>query len=118
MRIPQRILLHIAIGAGLVIAVATFVTYAIVSSVDNLDRYHDRLPVEKREHLLKTINKSVRRMSGMMEEVLVLGCLETDRMTFHPAPFEFRSFCQRICDEIESATSKALPNSLANEWRA
>jgi nitrate/nitrite-specific signal transduction histidine kinase len=55
----------------------------IMSSVDKLDRYHDRLPPEKRQQLLHTIHKSVRRMAGMMEEVLVLGRLETDRMTFN-----------------------------------
>src|SRR5262249_31190164 len=69
-------------------------------------------PLEKRQQLLRTVNKSVRRMSGMMEEVLVLGRLETDRMTFKPAPFGLRSFCQRICDEIESATGKRCPIQL------
>jgi len=81
----------------------------IMSSVDNLDRYHDRLTSEKRRQLLQTINKSVRRMAGMMEEVLVLGRLETDRMTFSPAPLELGSFCQRICEEIDSATGKRCP---------
>lgn len=84
----------------------------IMSSVDNLDRYHDRLPAEKRQQLLRTINKAVRRMSGMMEEVLVLGRLETDRITFNPVPFEFRSLCHRICDEIESATGRRCPIQL------
>lgn len=84
----------------------------IMSSADNLDRYHDRLATEKRQQLLRTINKSVRRMSGMMEEVLVLGRLETDRMTFNPAAFDLRAFCQRVCDEIESATSKRCPINL------
>ena len=81
----------------------------IMSSVDNLARYHDRLSVEKHQHLLHTVNKSVRRMSGMMEEVLVLGRLETDRVTFNPAAFGFHSFCQRVCEEIESATAKRCP---------
>lgn len=81
----------------------------IMSSADNLQRYHDRLPPEKREHLLRTINKSVRHMSGMMEEVLVLGRLETDGISFKPAPIAFRAFCQRVCDEIESATGKRSP---------
>lgn len=83
-----------------------------MSSVDNLHRYHDRLPPEKREQLLLTINKSVRRMSGMMEEVLVLGRLETDRVTFQPAPLEFRALCRRLCDEIESATNNRCPIQL------
>ena len=81
----------------------------IMSSTDNLGRYHDRLVPEKRQDLLQTINKSVRRMSGMIEEVLVLGRLETDRITFKPAAFDLRAFCQRVCDEIESATGKRCP---------
>lgn len=85
----------------------------ILSSADNLRRYHDRLEPEKREQLLQTIHKSVRRMSGMMEEVLVLGRLETDRMTFNPVAFDLRVFCQRVCDEIESATNRRCPIRLA-----
>jgi PAS domain S-box-containing protein len=81
----------------------------IMSSADNLQRYHDRLAAEKREQLLSTIHKSVRRMAGMMEEVLVLGRLETERMTFKPAAFDLRAFCQRVCDEIESAKTKRCP---------
>ncbi|MFO1512829.1 MAG: PAS domain S-box protein [Verrucomicrobiota bacterium] len=84
----------------------------IMSSVDNLHRYHDRLAVAKREQLLLSINRAVKRMSGMMEEVLVLGRLETDRMTFKPAPLEVRSFCQRICDEIASVTGNRCPIKL------
>jgi signal transduction histidine kinase len=41
--------------------------------------------------------------------VLVLGRLETDRMTFKPVPFELRAFCQRLCDEIESASGRRCP---------
>jgi PAS domain S-box-containing protein len=78
----------------------------IMSSADNLDRYHDRLAPDKRHQLLRTINRSVSRMSGMMEEVLVLGRLETDRMTFRPVLFDLRALSQRVCDEIESATGK------------
>jgi signal transduction histidine kinase len=77
----------------------------IISSADNLQRYHDRLLPEKREQLLRTISRSVRRMSGMMEEVLVLGRVEAGQMQFNPTQFDFRSFCQRLCDEICSATS-------------
>lgn len=84
----------------------------IMSSVDNLDRYHDRLPSEKRHQLHQTILKAVRRMAGMMEEVLVLGRLETDRMTFSPAPLDFPSLCRRLGDEIESATGKRCPLNL------
>lgn len=86
----------------------------IMSSTDNLQRYHERLPAEKRNDLLDTINRAVRRMAGMMEEVLVLGRLETDGMKFRAKPFEFHSFCQRVCDEIESATGRT--RAVRGEW--
>lgn len=79
----------------------------IMSSTDNLQRYHERLTPEKRDELLATINKSVRRMAGMMEEALVLGRLETDGIKFSPTNFDFAVFCRRVCDEIESATGKS-----------
>lgn len=87
----------------------------IMSSVDNLQRYQERLPSEKREQLLRTINKAVRRMSGMMEEVLMLGRLETDRVAFNPTMIELGPFCQRVCEEIESATGKHCPIQLEVE---
>ena len=81
----------------------------ILSSADNLDRYGDRLGVEKKQQLLQTIRRSVRRMAGMMEEVLVLGRLESDRMSFHPVEFDLRAYCQRLCDETDSATGQRCP---------
>lgn len=84
----------------------------IMSSVDNLDRYHERLPPEKRQQLLGSVNKAVRRMAGMMEEVLVLGRLEADRVTFKPEPLDLPNLLRRICDEIESATNRRCPIEL------
>ena len=36
-------------------------------------------------------------------------------MTFKPAAFDLRAFCQRVCDEIESATGKRCPIPLQVE---
>lgn len=87
----------------------------IMSSADNLSRYHDRLAPEKRADLLRNINKSVRRMAGMMEEVLVLGRLESERMTFSPRPIDLAAFCRRVCDELASATGTRCPIRLQTE---
>lgn len=84
----------------------------IMSSADNLARYHERLAPDQREELLRTINKSVRRMAGMMEEVLVLGRLEGERMTFRPEPIDLAAFCRRVCDELSSATGGRCPVEL------
>jgi PAS domain S-box-containing protein len=84
----------------------------IMSSVDNLDRYHDRLPAGRRHELLRTINKSVRRMAGMMEEVLFLGRLDSERAEFKPAGLDLATLCQRVCDEMQSATNGRCPIAL------
>ncbi|PWU09480.1 MAG: hypothetical protein C5B50_27265 [Verrucomicrobia bacterium] len=81
----------------------------IMSSADNLERYHDRLAPDKRRQLLQTIHKSVRRMSGMMEEVLVLGRVEAGKTEFRPSEFELNAFCKRVGDEIQTATSNRCP---------
>jgi PAS domain S-box-containing protein len=81
----------------------------IMSSADNLDRYHERLAPEKRQQLLHTIHKSVRRMSGMMEEVLVLGRVESGKTEFKPGPFDLRAFCRRLGHEMQTATGNRCP---------
>ena len=48
-------------------------------------------------------------MSGMMEQVLVLGRLEADRLTFKPDRIELGAFCHRLCEEIESVTYQRCP---------
>jgi PAS domain S-box-containing protein len=78
----------------------------IMSSTDNLERYHDRLSPEKRQQLLRTINKSVSRMSYMMEDVLLMGRIESGRIEFKPLAFDLASFCQRLCDEMETARNR------------
>lgn len=81
----------------------------IMSSSDNLQRYHERLTKEKRDHLLGTIHKSVRRMADMMEEVLVLGRVESGKTEFKPVAFDLHLFCQRTADEILTATGRRCP---------
>jgi len=101
MTIPQRILFHVALGAGLVIAVATAVTYGIVYSAA---KQRDLRQLE-----IYVSERSRREENGFKQ---VEGRLETDRMTFNPAALEFRTFCQRLCEEIESATGKRCPIEL------
>jgi PAS domain S-box-containing protein len=78
----------------------------IMSSTDNLERYHDRLTPEKRQQLLRMINKSVSRMSYMMEDVLLMGRIESGRIDFKPVVFDLPSFCRRLCDEMETARNR------------
>ena len=75
----------------------------ILTSSDILDRYLDRLTPEKRAGYLRTIHDSVKRMSAMMEDVLLLGRIESGKMAFNPRPIHLRHFAERVLDELQSA---------------
>jgi signal transduction histidine kinase len=81
----------------------------IVSSTDILDRYLDRLPAPERAEHLGAIQDSVKRMSGMMEDVLLLGRFESERQQFRPDDLHLTACCRRLVDEMRSATGDRCP---------
>jgi PAS domain S-box-containing protein len=85
----------------------------IMASAEILDAYLDRLPPEERRSNLRDITDASRQMSGMMEEVLLLGRVEAGKMTCRPAPLDLAVFCQRLADEVTSATNGRCPIRLA-----
>jgi PAS domain S-box-containing protein len=89
----------------------------IMSSADNLDRYHERLAPEKRSQLLRTIHKSVRRMSFMMEDVLLMGRFDSGRMEFKPVAFDLASFCRRLREEMETTRNRRCSIQLTVEGK-
>ncbi len=84
----------------------------IGSSAQILERYFDRLEAAERVDHLRSISKSVRRMSGLMEEVLVLSKVEAGQMAFKPADLDLSGFCRRVTDEVSSATNRQCPINL------
>ncbi len=84
----------------------------IMSSAENLKDYHDRLkPAQRDEHLQDIIN-ATRTMSGLMEEVLLLGRVESGKVSFRPAPLDLRPFCERVIEEVLTATDHRCPIEL------
>jgi PAS domain S-box-containing protein len=68
--------------------------------------------VERREHL-DSIARNTRRMSDLMEEVLVIGRLDAGKMAFEPASLDLAALCRRLVDEVLSATNRACPINLS-----
>jgi PAS domain S-box-containing protein len=84
----------------------------ISTSSEILRDYLSDLPeAERREHL-DSIAGNTRRMSDLMEEVLVLGRLDAGKMVFEPAPLDLAAFCERLVDEVLSATNRLCPIKL------
>ena len=77
----------------------------IMSGADILEHYFDRLQPEKRASHLQDIRHATRQMTALMEEVLLLGKVESGKMECRPQPINLPEFCQRLLDEQRSATS-------------
>lgn len=81
----------------------------IQSSAEILDDYLDRLEPGERREQLGSITKNTRRMARLMEEVLLLGRLDAERMQFQPAPLDLAALCRQLVDEAHSTTSQHCP---------
>jgi PAS domain S-box-containing protein len=84
----------------------------IISSADILERYFDRLDPTQRARHLGAVRDAVKRMAGMMEEVLLLGRFEADRLSCKPDDLHLTAWCRRLVDEMRSATADACPIEL------
>jgi signal transduction histidine kinase len=87
----------------------------ILASADLLSDYLDTLTPEERAEQIADIKQSTRHMADLMEDVLVLGRVESGKMGYHPHAFELLDFCQRLIDEMLSATNRRCPLSLTAE---
>ena len=76
---------------------------------ENLGRYYQRLTETQRAELLGDISKSTRRMNDLIEEVLLLGKVESGKMECRPAPVDLAAVCRRVIAEVRAATHDACP---------
>jgi len=76
----------------------------IMSAIELLRNYFDRLDLDRRKELFDDIHSATRRMGVLMEQVLVLGRADVGKLTFTPAPIDLPTVCEKLVDESQSAT--------------
>lgn len=84
----------------------------IGSSAEILEHYDGKLTPEQRTEHLHAITENVKRTARMMEDALALSRMDSGGITFNPAPMHVRAFCERLCDEMRSATARKNPIEL------
>jgi len=87
----------------------------ILSSAEILDRYFHKIDEAARVEYLQAIQQSTRRMARMMETVLLFGRMEAGKLQFDPADLDLPMLCQRVTDEMLSATDDRCPIRLRSE---
>ncbi|MBI3149520.1 MAG: PAS domain S-box protein [Betaproteobacteria bacterium] len=75
----------------------------ILSSAELMKYYGDRLPDSERGDLLLNIEKAVGRMTGMLNDVLLLGRADAGRLDFKPAALDVVAYCRTLVDEAVRA---------------
>jgi signal transduction histidine kinase len=81
----------------------------IGSSAEILEHYRDKLTPDQRAEHLRVIVENVKRTARMMEDALALSRMDSGAVRFNPALLDVRGFCERLCDEITSATDRKNP---------
>lgn len=86
-----------------------------MSAVEVLRHYRDRISEDKHTELLQDIYSATLQMSGLMEQVLLLGRAEAGKLVWHPAPVDLPELCGKVVDEGLSATHRRCPVNFTAE---
>jgi signal transduction histidine kinase len=86
---------------------------AILSSVELLDDYGDSFPAEERKEILGLVKTAVKRMNGMVEQVLITSQLESRGFAFEPRPLPLPELLVQIAAEVDRANSRTRRITLA-----
>ncbi|QLQ07057.1 MAG: HAMP domain-containing histidine kinase [Anaerolineae bacterium] len=75
----------------------------ILASADLLEFYIDRWPSERQLEHIQRIQSTVLSMTQMMDDILVIGRAEANRLDFRPSAVDLVQFCR---DEIDAAYAR------------
>lgn len=75
---------------------------SIMLSTDLLKRYSSKWNDDEKNKHFQRIQDTVLKMTQMMENVLILGNLDSQNLRFNPDKFNLESFCYSIAKNIET----------------
>jgi len=67
--------------------------------------YDQQLTSEKRQAYLRQIQESARRMTALLNDVLIIGQAEAGKIEFNPEPLDVEEFCRDLVEEIKLGNS-------------
>ena len=79
----------------------------IISSIELLRNYADRMDEQRRLQHLDNVESSARQLIQMLDDMLFLAQADADRLTVKPEPLEIGQFVGRIVEEFRAADSEA-----------
>ncbi len=77
----------------------------IQSSAELLEHYNERLSQEKKQNHFKRIQTALRRMTQLLEDVLIVGQAEAEKLKFNPQLMDLVAFCRDIVETMQVTAS-------------
>ena len=78
----------------------------ILSGADLLENYADKMDAERKRQVFDEIKSSTRQMNEMVERVLLLGRIESNRAEPKPKTANLAEFCEETARRIRTATNE------------
>lgn len=72
----------------------------ILSSAELLEHYSEKLPTQDRLDLYRSIETAVKRMTDMLNDVLIIGRAESENTGLQKTPLDVSEFCRDLAEQI------------------
>lgn len=76
----------------------------ILSSAELLEHYGHKWDETRKLKHLNQIEQSVKHMTGLLNDVLLLGKAESGNLAFNPTPMQLTEFCKGLAEELQITT--------------
>ena len=73
----------------------------ILGSTEALEYYSHKWSPEKKEIYFRRIYTTIQHLTNLLEDVLILGKAEAQKMSFKPTSINLEEFCQSLLDEMQ-----------------
>jgi signal transduction histidine kinase len=73
----------------------------IQSSAELIERYSQRWSEEKKQIHLYRIQTSVKHMTKLLNDILIIGKAEAGKLEYSPVPLDLEKFCSNLVEELK-----------------
>ncbi len=74
---------------------------AVSGFVQLLERQGDKLAPEKKASYFQLMRESLKRLTSLVDDVLIIGRVGVGKLRYSPAPLELEKFCRSLIEEIK-----------------
>ena len=80
----------------------------ILSSIELLENYSEKLVKEEKNQIYCSIKHAIDRMTMLLDNVSILGKVDSGKMTFRPEPVDLEKFCLSLLDEFKINSNRIM----------